>query len=167
MELLLDLFVVALAVQLGETVEDVVAGLFGNGKAGAVVLREIRHVVEVVAEVEVAPAVGVGDGAIDFNQKLAEALEVGVAVAGVVEAVAERGEPDPGPSQNPPANGGDRRRRFSDRGGKGPGPRKRLKAVGRRVAQICLEAGPVGPRPDAVKTRVKLGVELRPRRKRK
>jgi len=49
--------------------------------------------VEAVAEVEVRPAVGGGDGVVHLDVQLAQAGDVGGGLGGVVEAVVGFGQP--------------------------------------------------------------------------
>ena len=68
---------VAFVVELQQAVEDFTAGGFADRVADA-----LLRLVEAVAEVEIGPAVGGGDGAVHFDVQLSELLDVGVASSG-------------------------------------------------------------------------------------
>jgi len=73
---------VDIVIELEEAFEDLFSGLRGNGVASAIVFRKVVHVVEVVGEVDVCPAVGGKDGVVHFFVELAEVEEVFVGLAG-------------------------------------------------------------------------------------
>lgn len=62
----------ALVVEVEEAGEEFFAGGGGDGVAGAVVFGEGFDFVEVVAEGEVGPAVGVADGVVELDVEVAE-----------------------------------------------------------------------------------------------
>ena len=87
MEALRDLLGVPLVVELQEAGEDFTAGRFADREADA-----LLGLVEAVAEVEVGPAVGGGDGLVHLDVEVTELLDVGGGFVGVVEAVVGLGQ---------------------------------------------------------------------------
>ena len=75
---LLDFLGVSLVVQLQQAGEDFTAGRFADRVADA-----LLRLVEAVAEVEVGPAVGGGDGVVHLDVKLTEFLDVGALSSGL------------------------------------------------------------------------------------
>ena len=86
-EALGDLLGVPLVVELQEAGEDFPAGRLADREAGA-----LLGLVEAVAEVEVGPAVGGGDGLVHLDVEVTELLDVGGGFVGVVEAVVGLGQ---------------------------------------------------------------------------
>ena len=82
MEALRDLPSVPLVVELQQASEDLPTGRLADREPGA-----LLGLVEAVAEVEVVPAVGGGDDLIHLDMEVAELLDVGGGLVGVVEAV--------------------------------------------------------------------------------
>lgn len=64
-----------LVVQLKQAFEDFAAGFGVDGEARAVVFGEVVNFVEVVAEVEVCPAVGLEDGVVHPGMEATEFLD--------------------------------------------------------------------------------------------
>lgn len=62
--------------------EDFLAGGGAEGVADAVVFREGFDLVKVVAEIEIGPAVGVADGAVEFPVEAAQVEDTLVASLG-------------------------------------------------------------------------------------
>ena len=87
MEALLDLLGVPLVVELQEAGEDFSAGRLADREPDA-----LLGLVEAVAEVEVVPAVGGGDGLVHLDVEVTELLDVGGGFVGVVEAVVGLGQ---------------------------------------------------------------------------
>ena len=87
MEALSDLLGVPLVVELQEAGEDFSAGGLADREADA-----LLGLVEAVAEVEVGPAVGGGDGVVHLDVEVTELLDVGGRFVGVVEAVVGLGQ---------------------------------------------------------------------------
>ena len=87
MEALIDLLGVPLVVELQEAGEDFPAGRLADREPGA-----LLGLVEAVAEVEVVPAVGGGDGLVHLDVEVTELLDVGGGFVGVVEAVVGLGQ---------------------------------------------------------------------------
>ena len=86
-ESLLHFLGVAFVVELEQAGEDFTAGGFADRVADA-----LLRLVEAVAEVEVGPAVGGGDGVVHLDVELTELLDVGAGFVGVVEAVVGLGQ---------------------------------------------------------------------------
>ena len=82
-----DLLGVPLVVELQQAGEDFAAGRLADREPGA-----LLGLVEAVAEVEVVPAVGGGDGFVHLDVEVAELLDVGGGFVGVVEAIVGLGQ---------------------------------------------------------------------------
>ena len=82
MEPLGNLLGVPLVVQLQEPGEDFPTSRFADREPGA-----LFGLMEAVSEVEVAPAVGGGDGSINFDVEVSKSLNVDRRFVGVVEAI--------------------------------------------------------------------------------
>ena len=99
---------VAFVVQLKKAGENFTPGGFADREADA-----LLRLVKAVAEVEVGPAVGGGYGVVHLDVELAELLDVGTGVVGVVEAVVGLSQPfPPGGSDSFTALEVKRRRHF-------------------------------------------------------
>ena len=86
MQPLLDLLGVALVVELQEAAEDFAAGGFADREADA-----LLGFVEAVAEVEIVPAVGGGNGLVHLDVQFPELVDIRGGFVGVVEAVVSLG----------------------------------------------------------------------------
>ena len=86
-EALSHLLGVPLVVELQQPGEDFAAGRLADREPGA-----LLGLVEAVAQVEVGPAVGGGDGPVHLDVEVAELLDVGGGFVGVVEAVVGLGQ---------------------------------------------------------------------------
>jgi hypothetical protein len=83
-----NFFLVPGMVELQQPVEHLAPGQLAQREANA-----LLGFVEVVAEVEVRPAVGIGHGAVHFHVEIAEFLDVGGGFGGGVEQVVGLGKP--------------------------------------------------------------------------